>query len=168
MRTIVFSDSHGEVDKLRQALALAQQGGKIDQCVHLGDGMGDFAEIDALLMAGNFRMRRVSVSGNNDFAFWGLSPMQLVDLGGGITALATHGHAYHVRRGVDELAYAADQRGCKAALYGHTHVADVRQHQGIWVVNPGAICEKHRGGTAFAEIITDEEGHFSARLVPWP
>ena len=168
MRTIIFSDSHGEMSYLRQALALALEGGTIDQCVHLGDGMGDFAKLDALLTASNFRMRRVTISGNNDFDFFGLSPMQLVDLGGGIMALATHGHRYHVRQGVDALVYAAQQHGCQAALYGHTHLAEARLYQGVWVINPGAICEKRSGLPAFAEIVTDEKGHLTARLVKWP
>ena len=34
--------------------------------------------------------------------------------------------------------------GCAAVLYGHTHVPQVEQHQGVWILNPGSPTERRR------------------------
>ena len=32
--------------------------------------------------------------------------------------------------------------GCAAVVYGHTHVAQVERHCGVWIVNPGSPTER--------------------------
>ena len=32
--------------------------------------------------------------------------------------------------------------GCAAVLYGHTHVPQVEQHDGVWILNPGSPTER--------------------------
>ena len=34
--------------------------------------------------------------------------------------------------------------GCDAVVYGHTHVAQVEQHRGVWILNPGSPTERRR------------------------
>jgi putative phosphoesterase len=34
--------------------------------------------------------------------------------------------------------------GCDAVVYGHTHVPQVEQHRGVWVLNPGSPTERRR------------------------
>jgi putative phosphoesterase len=34
--------------------------------------------------------------------------------------------------------------GCPAVLYGHTHVPQVEQHEGVWILNPGSPTERRR------------------------
>jgi uncharacterized protein len=34
--------------------------------------------------------------------------------------------------------------GCDAVLYGHTHVPQAEQHQGVWILNPGSPTERRR------------------------
>jgi len=35
-------------------------------------------------------------------------------------------------------------RGCDAVVYGHTHVPETRQHDGVWILNPGSPTERRR------------------------
>jgi putative phosphoesterase len=32
--------------------------------------------------------------------------------------------------------------GCDAILYGHTHVPQVEEHEGVWILNPGSPTER--------------------------
>ena len=34
--------------------------------------------------------------------------------------------------------------GCAVVVYGHTHVPQLEQHRGVWVVNPGSPTERRR------------------------
>jgi hypothetical protein len=34
--------------------------------------------------------------------------------------------------------------GCDAIVYGHTHVPQVEQHRGVWILNPGSPTERRR------------------------
>jgi uncharacterized protein len=34
--------------------------------------------------------------------------------------------------------------GCYAVVYGHTHLPQVEQHRGVWILNPGSPTERRR------------------------
>jgi len=34
--------------------------------------------------------------------------------------------------------------GCAAIVYGHTHVPQVEQHDGVWILNPGSPTERRK------------------------
>jgi putative phosphoesterase len=34
--------------------------------------------------------------------------------------------------------------GCAAVVYGHTHVPELVEHEGVWIVNPGSPTERRR------------------------
>ena len=34
--------------------------------------------------------------------------------------------------------------GCDAVVYGHTHVPQLQQHRGVWILNPGSPTERRR------------------------
>jgi uncharacterized protein len=34
--------------------------------------------------------------------------------------------------------------GCAAVVYGHTHVPQLEQHRGVWLLNPGSPTERRR------------------------
>jgi putative phosphoesterase len=34
--------------------------------------------------------------------------------------------------------------GCAAVVYGHTHLPEISQHEGIWILNPGSPTERRR------------------------
>ena len=52
---------------------------------------------------------------------------------------AAHGHMQHVRDGTEYLERTAKSYGCDIAMYGHTHVPDLREKEDITVLNPGSI-----------------------------
>ena len=59
----------------------------------------------------------------------------------------THGHKYDVKTTTAAMLVEARAMHAKAALYGHTHVADChREEDGLWVLNPGSC--GYGGGSA--------------------
>jgi predicted phosphodiesterase len=34
--------------------------------------------------------------------------------------------------------------GCAAVVYGHTHLPEISQHDGVWILNPGSPTERRR------------------------
>ena len=59
----------------------------------------------------------------------------------------THGHKQGVKTNTAMLLAEARAMGAQAALYGHTHVAEVRKEaDGMWVMNPGS--SGYGGGSA--------------------
>ena len=129
MKTIVvLSDTHrnlAPLDKIQTVLA------ECDYIVHLGDMASD--------AAGIFRQwpeKTYILAGNNDF--YG-GEKELVLDAEGRRIFACHGHRYGVKGGTERLAAAAKERGCDIALYGHTHVAETHEEEGVLLVNPGCI-----------------------------
>lgn len=129
MKTIVvLSDTHrnlAPLDKIQTVLA------ECDYIVHLGDMASD--------AAGIFREwpeKTYILAGNNDF--YG-GEKELVLDAEGRRIFACHGHRYGVKGGTERLAAAAKERGCDIALYGHTHVAETHEEEGILLVNPGSM-----------------------------
>ena len=53
--------------------------------------------------------------------------------------LMTHGHEYGVKSSLLNLNYRAKELGADIALYGHSHIAAIEKHDGIWFVNPGSV-----------------------------
>lgn len=51
----------------------------------------------------------------------------------------THGHEYGVKSGLLNLHYRGMEVGADIVLYGHTHIASIEKHDGIWFVNPGSV-----------------------------
>ena len=72
----------------------------------------------------------------------------------GVKLYMTHGHLHRVKSGLYALLRDAKAEGAAAVLYGHTHVPECRQEDGMWIINPGSC--GHGGGTvALMEV---EEG----------
>ena len=52
--------------------------------------------------------------------------------------------------------------GCTAIVYGHSHLPEISQHAGVWILNPGSPTERRRA--PFRSLLTLEvEEH---RMVP--
>ncbi len=144
MKILVFSDSHGDADGMREALAAHRTA---DAAVFCGDGLRDFDDAmrDFPLTA------RLAVTGNCDassmLAALGVcaQPEILVELEG-VRFLILHGNAHHVREGYDVLLAYAGQRRADAVLFGHTHLPENSVHRDpinpehrILLFNPGSV-----------------------------
>jgi putative phosphoesterase len=47
--------------------------------------------------------------------------------------------------------------GCDAAVYGHTHIPQLEQHRGVWILNPGSPTERRRA-PAHSMLVVEVEG----------
>ena len=143
MRIAVFSDTHGNTARMLEAVRRERP----DRIVHLGDYERD---ADKLALAfPEIPLHRVC--GNCDVS--PVSPLDEVVAFGPVRALLTHGHRYAVDWGrLDSLCYAAQERGCTLALFGHTHVPENAEMGGVRLVNPGTAGQGRRLSWALVEI----------------
>lgn len=149
MRILVASDSHGDYMSLKRALKKEQN---IDAFIFLGDGEKDY-EIATANLAGITTYR---VRGNNDWDT-GIKLSLAMDIGGHKYFIG-HGHSFDVWRNYDRLINAANQNGCQAALFGHTHCRHYSFEKGVHLFNPGSIAFPRDGQGRSYGIITEEKG----------
>jgi putative phosphoesterase len=58
--------------------------------------------------------------------------------------------------------------GCGAVVYGHTHLPEISQQAGVWLLNPGSPTER-RGAPAHSMILLEvESGQIRPELVTFP
>ena len=149
MRIVVISDSHGHgsvVDKIIRREKDAEA------IIFLGDVTRDIEDFIYEYDDKKFYI----VSGNCDF----LSdyPYTMTAELGGAKVFITHGHTLGVKGGIGGLLQAAKQQQCQIALYGHTHVSDVKYVDGIHVINPGSCARSRDGGNSYAIIDIRDNG----------
>lgn len=144
MQIIVISDTHRDfhalyeiVEKHRKEAALF---------IHLGDGERELEEIRMAFPDVRFE----SVRGNCDYA--SLEPAERIIEAGGRKLFICHGHTAGVKGSTSRLEAMARQRGCSIALYGHTHVADNRYLDGLYVMNPGSPSCPREGRPSYGVI----------------
>ncbi len=157
MRALVFSDSHGDVRGMEKAINTVSG---VDAIIHLGD-----IERDVRWLEKNYGQYPLyAVLGNNDF--YGGRPTEAVIELEGARIFLCHGHTRGVRRGHEGLIAAAKARGCSAALYGHTHVPEDTNDEGVLIFNPGSCSRPLSGGPTFGVLeITD--GKCGSAIVDW-
>jgi len=162
-RLIVVSDSHGDVESLREAFEQAARHGKIDAAVFLGDGAADFESVIPFLHAHDAVC--YSVKGNNDWRSFDQN--EIVFNVNGVRFFACHGHTRQVKYGLDRLWFAAREHQARVVLYGHTHHEKIDLDGGIPMINPGAVCERYKTRSAYAEVLVEENGFIIPRLIKW-
>ncbi len=127
MKTIiVLSDTHGNFTAIDKILPLINEA---DYCIHLGD-----YQRDVLSYRNEIKAKIYSVKGNCD----GCGEEQVLDIDG-IKTLIVHGDKYGVKSSLFKLYLRAKEIDAKLVLYGHTHIADKQEKDGILFVNPGAM-----------------------------
>ena len=162
-RIIVVSDSHGDENSLREAFEQAARHGRIDIAVFLGDGIRDFDQVKSL----TFMRDTVcyAVKGNNDWSSF--EENEILFTVNGARFFACHGHTRQVKYGIERLWFAARERGASVALYGHTHCERIELEHDMHLINPGAVCERTKRRSAYAEIMVEENGFVVPELVKW-
>ena len=159
MKILVVSDSHGFDTFLMSVIDRVKP---IDLFIHCGD-YGDFDEY-----AESFTECPVElVSGNCDYC----SPYPgetLISLEGH-KLFVTHGHAYGVKGSLDRLGRRAKELGADVALFGHTHMPELREVDGVTLLNPGSISLPRQNGRqpsfAIIELDSRNEIHFTIKYV---
>lgn len=128
-KVLVMSDSHWSAAYALQAIERERP---IDLLVHLGDVQGHDSEISVAAGCPCYFVR-----GNCDYDE--NLPTFTVFYIGAHKVYAAHGHRNHVEYGTENLESCARKYECDIAMYGHTHVPDLREKETITVLNPGSI-----------------------------
>ena len=146
MDFIIFSDSHGNIEWMKEALR--RQLKPPLAVFHLGDGFRDtkHLELNGIPL--------YTVRGNCDLLWGGNGdecPEEQITTIGEHRALLTHGARYGVKSGLGGLIAAAVRQEADLVLYGHTHVprldtipqgteiCGVVLERPLYLFNPGSI-----------------------------
>lgn len=132
MRILVLSDTHGDLEAIRLALAAT----RADQILHLGDCAGDLFYVlwDVLQEQPSFPFR--AVCGNCDPS--GAAPEELTLSLEGHTLLMLHGHTRGVKYSDASMLAEAARQNADIVLYGHTHVPRIETVDKRLLINPGS------------------------------
>lgn len=133
MRIIVTSDSHRRANYLLEIIERHYD--STDLFINLGDGEDDVDS--ALMLYPKIKIERVA--GNCD---WGSSlPLSKVITVNGKKILFSHGHPFYVKHGYEVIEQKAQEMGVDICLFGHTHEPYTAFKDGIYYMNPGAVCD---------------------------
>ena len=149
MKALIVSDSHGRANDLMDAVDIV----KPDAVFHLGDGYKDLRGLG--LMYPDVEV--YAVGGNCDFSV-DVPAFRVVDIEG-VRIFMAHGHTYKVKYGLYLLKSAAKSYKADIAFYGHTHIANYDDHDGITVINPGSI-----GYSGSYGVLNINRGNFTFRF----
>ena len=140
MKILVLSDSHSGIHFMRRCVEAI----KPQAIVHLGDHYDDAQTLKELFP----HIPMHQVPGNCDrYRCPPWVPAVLCYDVCGVRLFMTHGHKHGVKVNNAMLTAEARTKGAQAALYGHTHEAEVyREEGGMWVMNPGSA--GYGGGSA--------------------
>lgn len=143
MKFIVCGDNHGKKDPMTRLL---ENYPEVDDFLHMGD-VG-FPKDETK----EFKI----VNGNNDF-FFGY-PEELVVTVGTKRIYMTHGHHLAYGDRLRDLAQRAKDRNCEIACFGHTHVYQVEDVDGILCINPGSLSHNRDGrAPSYAEVTIEND-----------
>jgi putative phosphoesterase len=148
MKILIFSDSHGWPEPMRNVLRKVK--GEVSAVVHLGDGAGDAYALSKEYPSLVFH----SVLGNCDYGFG--ERVKTFSCGGN-KVLITHGHTQHVKGSLLRLSLFAEENEADICLFGHTHTPALVRHGKILLMNPGSVSlPKHGHGTYGVLDIADD------------
>ncbi|TMW71627.1 metallophosphoesterase family protein [Alteribacter natronophilus] len=127
MKAMIISDSHGWRDELRTVIDRHRE--EVDLVVHCGDSELDGAapELEGVR----------TVKGNCDFG--GDFPEERVDEAGGVRFFTGHGHLLNVKMSSLQLKYKGQENEADIVCYGHSHVPETFEEEGLVFINPGSI-----------------------------
>ena len=157
MRIFVVSDTHGDLKNAMELYDRATASGPVDFIIHCGDFYSDGVRLAQIL-----GQTVHAVHGNCDGG-WG-EEFETVETPAG-RILVIHGHNEDVDFSLDNAAYLARREKCAMAFYGHTHKADIREHNGILFFNPGSTRRPRSFDGSSAAVLTAEEDGFSASIL---
>ena len=155
MKILIFSDSHGDTALIEKALS--EHKASTDLIIHLGDCAKDAEIFDKICP----HIANINVLGNCDYFHYGKHATVDASFLLGKTnlrAFACHGHAFRVDRGIDILYAKARLEKASIAFYGHTHIADIKEKDGIIIMNPGSCSRPRSTEPASYGIVNIENG----------
>jgi uncharacterized protein len=127
-KALIVSDSHGLKEELLSIKKRHED--EVELMIHCGDS--------ELLSHSKELSDFVAVQGNMDYLGEDL-PAERIELLGGKCIYITHGHLYNVKMSHMSLAYRAEETGAAIVCFGHSHVAEAYEREGLILINPGSI-----------------------------
>jgi uncharacterized protein len=127
-KALIVSDSHGLKEEL--ITIKKRHENEIELMIHCGD-----SELET---KANELVGYVTVKGNMDYLGKDF-PNEAIEMLGEKCIYITHGHLYDVKMSHLSLAYRAEETGATIACFGHSHVAEAYEREGILFINPGSI-----------------------------
>ena len=130
MKILVMSDSHGSNQTLERIMQLHEDA---DLMIHCGDiETSEYAYPNLK-----------TVRGNNDLYYD--YPEKLILSIAGHRILVVHGNQCYFYNRVAFFTKMAKEADCDIVCYGHTHVAQLDEEDGITLLNPGSIWHSRDG-----------------------
>lgn len=161
MRLLVVSDTHGRVQTAMNIYKMEQRKAPIDKIVHLGDLVTDAKALETRLGA-----EVIFVQGNCDGGE-ACEDYKVLDTEYG-RLLLCHGHVENVKFSTLSLLYKAEEMGCCAAFFGHTHAPCFREVDGMYLLNPGSLTLPRGGGAGSYAIVETSEKSLRAWILYEP
>lgn len=152
MKVGVFSDTHGSLRRLDEALSRL---GQMQAFIHLGDGSAD-----AEAIADRTGLPFYAVRGNCDFS--GKYPAERVVELDGARLLLVHGDKYY---DLYALVRRAEALFCDAALFGHTHTPLLQACGKLLLINPGSLSRPRFAAKASCALLTIDGGALFADMI---
>lgn len=156
MKIIVVSDTNKDYHKYK---AVVEKNLDADMVIHLGDGEHEFADVKREFPDMTFYY----VQGECDYGKH--KELEVIEAAG-YKILCVHGHEHNVQGSLDPIVNEAKNRGCKVALYGHTHMYRTECIDGVYVMNPGAIdSPRGKNKPSYGVITIDGSGKLMMNIV---
>ena len=147
---VVISDTHGNFSKIDKLMPILKES---DFVFHLGD-----CSSDILAYRKEIGEKLYFVHGNCDGG--GQDCVVNVE---GVKVLLTHGDKYGVKQSLTSLYLRAKEIGARLVFYGHTHIPDVVEQDGIKFVNPGCMSNFSQNSYCYAVV---HDNKIIAKIVP--
>lgn len=159
IRIGVFSDSHGDTKALARAFAHARaQFGPLDYVIHCGDGAKDLLQIDLKATSAVYAVR-----GNCDFdeSYAKEKHVEIAER----SVFICHGHQYDVKFDKTRLFYKSLELGAHITFFGHTHIAEIIENEGLILFNPGSVTRPKIGQTPSYGLVEIEHKILNCRII---
>lgn len=145
MKIILMSDSHGRDTMIDYLLDKYKK--EADLFVHCGDIEADPHAYPELKI----------VAGNNDL-YYDYPDMLLIQAKSHRILVVHSHHCGFMGNRLRYLSNLAKEKQCDMVFYGHTHIADYQNHEGVICVNPGSLRYSRDGRKpSYAIVDIDED-----------
>lgn len=155
MKILVFSDSHGNTERM----LLAAEAESPDAIFHLGDHWRDGDTLEAAFP----HISLYRVPGNCDW--YCREPAECKLFLAGACVLLCHGHEYSVKLGYGSVRIHGKKEAADLVLCGHTHRPWYEDTGDLQIFNPGSV---GMGSEPTYGVVEIHDGHITCQIKPAP
>lgn len=158
MKILIISDTHRRHQLILKAIGMEAP---FDALIHCGDIEGS---IDDILPEPDYPV--TVVRGNMDNSPWLFYEDEEIVEARGHRIFVTHGHTHGVNWGLSDLKAAAKENACDVICYGHLHVPEILQEDGLLIINPGSLAKPRQSSPkpTYCVLHIDEAGRMDAEI----